>query len=79
MKESDIVLPQAVRQKIVEVEERLGDRPKLARMFRHCYPNTLETTTELIEDGTSYVFTGDIPDTPKRHRCGQSPRYWVEL
>ena len=78
MKESDIVLPQAVREKIVEVEERLGDRPKLARMFRLCYPNTLETTTELVEDGTSYVFTGDIPAMWLRDSTAQV-RHYVPL
>ena len=78
MKESDIVLPQAVREKIVEVEERLGDRPKLARMFRRCYPNTLETTTELVEDGTSYVFTGDIPAMWLRDSTAQV-RHYVPL
>lgn len=35
--------------------------PKLARMFANCFPNTLATTTEILEDGTCYVFTGDIP------------------
>jgi len=30
-------------------------------IFRQCYPNTLETTTELLEDSEVFVFTGDIP------------------
>jgi meiotically up-regulated gene 157 (Mug157) protein len=29
-------------------------------MFRKCYPNTLETTVTMLDDGTAYVITGDI-------------------
>ena len=47
---------------IVEVERRIGaDEPELVRVFRQCYRNTLATTTELLPDGTTFVFTGDIP------------------
>jgi meiotically up-regulated gene 157 (Mug157) protein len=35
------------------------DDPKLAEMFRRCFPNTLETTTVLTDEDT-YVITGDI-------------------
>lgn len=35
--------------------------PVLAPMFKQCYPNTLQTTTKLLDDGTTFVFTGDIP------------------
>lgn len=34
---------------------------KLAALYRNCYPNTLETATEIDEDGTVFVLTGDIP------------------
>lgn len=30
-------------------------------MFLRCFFNTLDTTTEFLSDGTTYVFTGDIP------------------
>jgi uncharacterized protein len=53
---------QSVYRRIEEAERRLKEYDKrLAEMFRRCYPNTLETTTELLEDGTTFVFTGDIP------------------
>ena len=78
MKRSDLILPQAVREQIVEVEDKLADRPKLARMFRRCYPNTLETTTERVDDGTSYVFTGDIPAMWLRDSTAQV-RHYVPL
>lgn len=71
-------LPRAVEEKIVEVETQLTDRPKLAQMFRQCYPNTLETTSELLDDGTSYVFTGDIPAMWLRDSTAQV-RHYVPL
>jgi hypothetical protein len=53
--------PQVYR-KIEEIASRLEARdPVLASMFRQCYPNTLETTVEWLEDGTTFVITGDIP------------------
>ncbi len=35
--------------------------PKLAKLYRNCYPNTLETATEFMDDGSVFVLTGDIP------------------
>lgn len=54
-------LPQAVQQAIKEASERLAHRPKLSQLFQNCFPNTLETTTKLLDDGTTFVLTGDIP------------------
>ncbi|SFI80601.1 hypothetical protein SAMN02799624_02276 [Paenibacillus sp. UNC496MF] len=54
-------VPQAVRDVLAEAETRLAHRPKLLRLFKNCFPNTLETTTKLQEDGTTFVITGDIP------------------
>lgn len=34
---------------------------KLASLYRNCYPNTLETATEFLDDGSVFVLTGDIP------------------
>lgn len=34
---------------------------KLAKLYRNCYPNTLETATEFMPDGSVFVLTGDIP------------------
>lgn len=42
-------------------QDALSDRPELAAMFARCFPNTLETTVELLDDGTTFVITGDIP------------------
>jgi len=54
-------LPQAVQAVLAEAEEKLAHRPKLLRLFKNCFPNTLETTTKLMDDGTTFVITGDIP------------------
>ena len=39
--------------------------PKIAEMFRKCFPNTLDTTVHYSEDEDgrpdTYVYTGDIP------------------
>ncbi|MDR9856513.1 glycoside hydrolase family 125 protein [Paenibacillus sp. VCA1] len=54
-------LPKAVQDVLKEAEEKLAHRPKLLKLFKNCFPNTLETTTKLMDDGTTFVITGDIP------------------
>lgn len=51
----------AVKHWIEKVEQQLGEQTQLAKLFAQCFPNTLETTTALLEDNTTFVFTGDIP------------------
>lgn len=67
---------------IDEVKARLFDRPKLAKLFENCYPNTLATTTKILEDGSTFVFTGDIPamwlrdsSAQVRHYIGAAKRF----
>ncbi|MHA7966112.1 glycoside hydrolase family 125 protein [Paenibacillus sp. CAU 1782] len=54
-------LPNAVQDVLREAEQKLAHRPKLLQLFKNCFPNTLETTTKLMPDGTTFVITGDIP------------------
>ena len=54
-------LPDAVLRVLEEAEQKLAHRPKLLRLFKNCFPNTLETTTKLMDDGTTFIITGDIP------------------
>ncbi|MEK3881710.1 glycoside hydrolase family 125 protein [Paenibacillus sp. PL2-23] len=54
-------LPEAVQAVLEEAREKLAHRPKLLNQFLNCFPNTLETTTKLLDDGTTFVITGDIP------------------
>jgi meiotically up-regulated gene 157 (Mug157) protein len=54
-------MPNAVQEVLREAEQKLAHRPKLLQLFKNCFPNTLETTTKLMPDGTTFVITGDIP------------------
>ncbi|NMA74934.1 MAG: glycoside hydrolase family 125 protein [Bacteroidales bacterium] len=51
----------SMNQLVDEVRGQLGDDKKLFTMFKNCYTNTLNTTVKRMEDGTTYVITGDIP------------------
>jgi meiotically up-regulated gene 157 (Mug157) protein len=57
----EITLPRSVREVLDEADKKLAHRPKLLQLFNNCFPNTLETTTKLLDDGTTFVITGDIP------------------
>ena len=57
----ELELPQSIQAVLQEAEEKLAHRPKLLQLFKNTFPNTLETTTKLMEDGTTFVITGDIP------------------
>jgi uncharacterized protein len=54
-------LPESMERLIAQIEAQLHDRPKLARMFRLCFANTLQTTVRRLPDQTTFVITGDIP------------------
>lgn len=49
-----------MRNAVAEFAKKIKNE-KARNTFLNCFYNTLETTTEILEDGTSYVFTGDIP------------------
>jgi len=66
-----------VKKVIAEMKEKLiaAGRPALAESFEKCYPNTIETTTEINDDGTAFVFTGDIPAMWLRDSSAQVRHY----
>lgn len=69
----------AVQSSIAAVQKELSVQwPQLAHMFSQCYPNTLETTTVLLGDDTSFVFTGDIEAMWLRDSSAQV-RPYIEL
>ncbi|NOU80960.1 metal-independent alpha-mannosidase [Paenibacillus sp. LMG 31459] len=68
-------LPQSVQAVLKEAEQKLGHRPRLLKQFLNCFPNTLETTTKLMEDGTTFVITGDIPAMWLRDSVEQMMHY----
>ena len=54
-------IPASVTAHIEKTAEKLKKYPKLEKLYRNCYPNTLETTAELLPDGSTFLYTGDIP------------------
>ena len=60
--------------RVCSIFERHGEQ-KLSLLFRNCYPNTFETTAKPEEDGTTYVFTGDIPAMWLRDSTAQVHQY----
>lgn len=68
-------LPGSIQALLAEAEERLSGYPKLREMFKNCYPNTLETTTTILPDRTTFVITGDIPAMWLRDSSAQVRHY----
>lgn len=68
-------LPQAIQDVLTEAETKLAHRPKLLELFKNCFPNTLQTTTKLLGDGTTFVITGDIPASWLRDSVEQVIHY----
>jgi uncharacterized protein len=68
-------LPASVQQLIGDVSSALTHRPKLARMFARCFPNTFQTTIARAPDGMAFVITGDIPAMWLRDSAAQVRPY----
>jgi len=78
MNKEIIQLPEALRQLFAEADEKLAGRPTLLDMFKRCFANTLETTTKRMDDGSTFVITGDIPAMWLRDSSAQV-RHYVPL
>ncbi|MDK2807343.1 MAG: uncharacterized protein PWP24_72 [Clostridiales bacterium] len=52
---------QEIQNKIELVKDKFGADSKIASMFEKCISNTLKTTIKVLEDGSVFVITGDIP------------------
>lgn len=59
------------------IDKHLTGHPdsRFAVMFRQCFLNTLETTVEKLEDGSTFVITGDIPAMWLRDSSAQMHHY----
>ena len=68
-------IPDSIACAVDEICSKLNHRPILKKLFKNCFTNTLETTSELLEDGTTYVFTGDIPALWLRDSSAQVRHY----
>ena len=71
------VLPQSMERLLEKVRETFKDEPKIAEMFERCYTNTLDTTVKRMEDGSTYVITGDIPAMWLRDSVAQLRPYLI--
>ncbi len=67
--------PKSVYDRIEKYCAKLSHRPDIAKLYRNCYPNTLETTVETAEDGSIFVLTGDIPAMWLRDSTAQVSHY----
>lgn len=68
-------VPSAVYKRIESYCKKLEKYPKLAELYKNCYPNTLETTIKEKEDGGIFVLTGDIPAMWLRDSTAQVSHY----
>ncbi len=51
------------------------DQPEWTRIFRQCFVNSYETSTQYLEDGTTFIITGDIPAMWLRDSSAQVRQY----
>src|SRR5258707_12541271 len=65
----------AIYRLIESVRAHLVDQPQLASTFAQCFPNALETTIDVREDGSTFVLTGDIPAMWLRDASAQVAPY----
>ena len=70
-------LPKSIQKLILSLREKLKDEPEIVDMFERCYSNTLDTTVKKMEDGSTYVITGDIPAMWLRDSVAQLRPYLV--
>ncbi len=66
-----------LKSQIEAVSDKLHKMGKdeLAKLFCNCYPNTLETTTKILDDGSAFVITGDIHAMWLRDSAAQVHHY----
>lgn len=58
--------------------EKLSKWPDLKKLYKNAFLSTLETTTKVLDDHTTYVFTGDIPAMWLRDSSAQV-RHYIHL
>lgn len=75
MTSQPLQLTTAMHDYIQHVEQQLEHSPELQGMFRNCYANTYETTLQILEDGSTFVITGDIPAMWLRDSTAQVRHY----
>ncbi|MDO5410542.1 MAG: glycoside hydrolase family 125 protein [Lachnospiraceae bacterium] len=76
---TEIVKDRLLQQESVRPDgkEKQETAEKLGEMFENCFTNTLNTTVKRMEDGSTYVITGDIPAMWLRDSVAQLRPYLI--
>lgn len=69
--------PASLQKILNHVKEVFAEEPRIYEIFHNCYTNTLDTTVKQMEDGTTYVITGDIPAMWLRDSVAQLRPYLI--
>lgn len=71
-------IPTSVEEFMKHITHLCGEQHKRwAVIFNNCFSNTFETTLKVKEDGTTFLFTGDIPAMWLRDSTAQMRPYLV--
>lgn len=73
--EKQLKLNQAVTEIAKKIGERFSKEENLYQTFLNCYVSTAKTTTRFLEDGETFVFTGDIEAMWLRDSSAQVVHY----
>lgn len=69
-------IPRILRDQAQLLKRRTAEKyPDLAPLAEQCFLNTIETTVTTLEDGSSFVITGDIPAMWLRDSAAQLKPY----
>lgn len=71
------IIPESMQQLINEVKENFRHDHKAGAMFAQCFANTYQTTMKSVEDGSTFVITGDIPAMWLRDSAAQVRPYLI--
>ncbi|MBT2658569.1 glycoside hydrolase family 125 protein [Bacillus sp. ISL-18] len=71
------VIPKSMQKLIQHVKEYFPGDEKLHTMFEQCFVNTYTTTLKKLEDGKTFVVTGDIPAMWLRDSAAQVRPYLI--
>ncbi|MFP5108782.1 glycoside hydrolase family 125 protein [Neobacillus sp. C211] len=69
------LIPESMQKLIQHVKECFPGDEKLHHMFEQCFVNTYTTTLKKLEDGKTFVVTGDIPAMWLRDSAAQVRPY----
>ncbi|WP_105208327.1 glycoside hydrolase family 125 protein [Streptococcus suis] len=60
---------------LTDIQKKTADHPSWGSVFERCYTDTLDRTISQLEDGTTFVLTGDIPAMWLRDSTAQVKPY----